>query len=158
MKNEISEYKLLGYYLLKIFEHTNIDGLSYESVKSLTEGVFKRLGNASNYTLLSIEGKRQIIDSMIKKNVFKTSSINGKATFSQVYNYEATKFIFAVYSCDKSLVFKLPKNIASGENSSLLDAMKSMYTSGMNLELQSALNSELKVFIQKALSKNRGYA
>lgn len=157
MKNDISEYKLLGYYLLKIYERTGIDSISYENVKSLTSGVFKRIGNNSVYNLLPIEEKRQLIDSMIKKNVFRTSSINGKTTFTQVYGYEATKYISAVYSCDRSLVFKLPKNIGASDNHTI-ELMQKMYTADMNLQMQSSLNAEINSYIQKTLSKTRSYS
>lgn len=157
MKNIISEYKLLGYYLIKMYETIGTDSIKYEQVKYLTNGVFKRLANNISYELSPIAEKRQIIDTMIKKNVFRTSNLNGKQSFTQIYNYEITKNILAIYSCDGNLTFKLPKEIKT-ENCIMLNTLKTMYTNGISLQLQSALNTEIKIFTQKVNTKNRSYA
>ena len=157
MKNIISEYKLLGYYLIKLYDTISVDNIKYEQAKSLTNSVFKRLSATTSFEISPIAEKRQVIDSMIKKNVFKTNNVNGKQSFTQVYNYEICKNILAVYSCDGNLTFKLPKEVKS-TNTIMLDAFRKMYTNGISLQLQTALNSEIKTFIQKINLKNRSYA
>ena len=157
MKNIISEYKLLGYYLIKIYDTIGMDNVKYEQVKALTNSVFKRLAGNSGHELSPIAEKRQIIDSMIKKNVFKTSNLNGKPTFTQVYNYEISKNILAVYSCDGNLTFKLPKEVKAG-NATMLDILRNMYTTGISLQLQASLDAEIKTFLQKINTKNRSFA
>lgn len=156
MKNIISEYKLLGYYLIKLYDTIGSDNIKYEHAKFLTNNVFKRLTQNSVYELTQISNKNELIDSMIKKNVFKTSTLNGKPTFTQIYNYEISKNILAVYSCDGNLTFKLPKEVKAG-NTKLLDTLRNMYTNGISLQLQSSLNAEIKGFIQKMNIKNRSF-
>lgn len=157
MSNVISEYKLLGYYLLKLYETNGNDSIKYEQVKTLTNNVFKRLIGNSNQGYTPLDAKKNIINSMIKKNIFKVNNINGKQSFTQIYNYEVSKHILAVYSCDGYLTFKLPKEIKEGDEL-LLNTMRKIYTNGISLQLKSALDSEIKNFIQKIYTKNKNYA
>lgn len=157
MNNVISEYKLLGYYLLKLYETNGNDSIKYEQVKSLTNNVFNRLVGNPNQGYTPLNAKKDIINSMIKKNIFKVNNINGKQSFTQIYNYEVSKYILAVYSCDGYLTFKLPKEIKEGDEI-MLNAMRKIYTNGISLQLKSSLDSEIKNFIQKIYTKNKNYA
>lgn len=149
---DLSEYKLLGYYLIKFYEKNYITQIKYEQVKYLTQCIFKRLGSYNNYHLLPIEEKMNIVKSMINKGVFNTKVINGKPTFSQKYNYEIIKYINTTYSYDGSLAFKLPKEIHEGNNN-LFNLAKHMYTDGIDLGLQAAINAEINNFYSKQLKK-----
>lgn len=153
---DISEYKLLGYYLLNIYEKTGTDNLKYEQVKSLTEKIFKECV-FKNYKLLPIDSKKELIQKMISKGVFKTTIINGKQSFSQIYNYEISKYIYGVYSNDGSFTFKLPKEIKA-KDMLLIQNIKKIYEANVGLDLQLAINAELNIFYKSIQQKNRNYA
>lgn len=89
---------------------------------------------------------------MINKGLFKTSLIGGKPTFVQVRNYEICKYIYSNFSNDKTLVFKLPKELNS-DNSSLFQTIEKYYESDINLELQSAVHHAIVPYLYK--QKNR---
>lgn len=148
---EISEYKLLGYYLVKLHDLARLNSLNYEQVKSITQNVFNSI-DAVNYKLLPLHEKISIVKNMINKGMFKTAVVGGKQTFVQVHNYEICKHIFANYCNDKSLVFRLPKELTS-ENASLLQAIKNTYEANINLELQSAIEKAIVPYLSK--QKNR---
>lgn len=149
---ELSECKLLGYYLIKQYEKTGLSELKYEQVKYLTESIFKKL-NTNNYVLVPLENKNAIIKSMINRGVFKTCNINGKSTFSQKYNYEIFKYITAHYSPDGNLVFKLAKEIKLKDNS-ILSSVKSTYTN-LNLDITSIANFEITNYLSKMYSNTK---
>lgn len=144
---EISEYKLLGYYLVALNEKTGISSIKYEQVKALTEKVCKRL--TTNYSLLSMNSKSNIIKTMISKGLFKVSNINGKTTFSQVYNFEIMKNIFVSYTYDGTLSFKLPPKLSV--DSKQFANIKSLYVDNVDLDLKGSINLELNSFINTNL-------
>lgn len=152
---DISEYKLLGYYLLKMYEKTGVDSLKYEQAKAITDGVFKKINN-SQYNLLPLDNKMNLVKSMINKGVFKTTVVNGNHTFTQVYNFEISKHIFASYNNCGSLLFKLPKEIKL-DNETVLQSIKKIYESNLGLDLQQAINSEIDK-IKSQQTKNRSFA
>lgn len=152
---DISEYKLLGYYLLKMYEKTGADSLKYEQAKTITDNVFKKINN-SQYNLLPLESKMNLIKSMINKGVFKTTVVNGNNTFTQVYNFEISKHIFVNYNNCGTLLFKLPKDIKL-DNSTLLQSIKNIYESNLGLDLQQAINYEIDK-IKAQQTKNRSFA
>ncbi|MBE7074486.1 MAG: hypothetical protein E7376_00680 [Clostridiales bacterium] len=153
---DLSEYKLLGYYLIKLYEKSETCQLKYEQVKTFTQNVFKRLGTNYNYNFLPIDEKINIIKSMISKGMFSTKVVNGKQTFTQKYNHEIAKYIYVTYSADGNLTFKLPREIIEG-NKSLLQFAKNIYSNGIDLNLQSAIQSELNTYSTKQ-PKNKNYA
>lgn len=149
---ELSECKLLGYYLIKQYEKLGLSELKYEQVKLLTESIFKKL-NTNSYVLVPLENKNAIIKSMINKGVFKTCNVNGKNTFSQKYNYEFFKYITAHYSPDGNLVFKLSKEINLKDNA-ILSSVKSTY-SNLNLDITSIANFEIANYLSKTYSNTK---
>lgn len=152
---DISEYKLLGYYLLKVYEKTGTDSLKYEQAKTITDNVFKKINN-SQYNLLPLESKMNLIKSMINKGVFKTTVVNGNHTFTQVYNFEISKHIFVNYNNGGTLLFKLPKDIKL-DNNTLLQSIKNIYENNLGLDLQQAINYEIEK-IKAQQTKNRSFA
>ena len=147
---EISEYKLLGYYLLKLYEKTGVDNLKYEQVKYLSDAVLKKV-NSTNSVLIPLATKSNIVKTMISKGVFKMTSINGKTSFTQVYNYEIAKYIYVTYSCDGNLTFRLSKDIKTNDKNSL-SQIKNIYTN-LNLDIISIANNELNTYFAKAYPK-----
>ncbi|MCI7002943.1 MAG: hypothetical protein MR904_01190 [Clostridia bacterium] len=147
---EISEYKLLGYYLLKLYEKTGVDNLKYEQVKYLSDAVLKKV-NSTNSVLIPLATKSNIVKTMISKGVFKTTSINGKSSFTQIYNYEIAKYIYVTYNCDGNLTFRLPKDIKTNNKNSL-SQIKNIYTN-LNLDIISIANNELNTYFAKAYPK-----
>lgn len=149
---EISEYKLLGYYLINIYEKTGLDSLKFEQVKFLSDSIFKKM-NTANYVFLPIDSKNTIVKNMINRGMFRTTNINGKQSFSQIYNYEISKFIYAYYNCDGDLTFKLPKEIKENKVNNI-NKYKSIYEN-FSLDLLSAINFELNNYCSKLYTKNR---
>ncbi len=149
---EISEYKLLGYYLIKIYEKTGLDYLKIEQVKFLSDSIFKKM-NSANYIFLPIENKSAIVKNMINRGMFKTTNINGKQSFTQIHNYEISKFIYVYYNCDGDLTFKLPKEIKENKFNNI-NKYKSIYEN-FSLDLLSVINSELNNYCLKLYTKNR---
>lgn len=147
---EISEYKLLGYYLLKLYEKTGVDNLKYEQVKYLSDAVLKKV-NSTNSVLIPLTSKSNIVKTMISKGVFKTTSINGKSSFTQIYNYEIAKYIYVTYNCDGNLTFRLPKDIKTNNKNSL-SQIKNIYTN-LNLDIISIANNELNTYFAKNYPK-----
>ena len=150
---DISEYKLLGYYLLKLYEKDGVDSIKYEQAKQLTNNVFNKIG-FSNYRLLPLDDKLAIVKSMISKGVFRTTSIGGKQSFTQVYNFEIAKMISTCYGFDGNLVFKIPKECKSSGNQVTLNYKKA-YEADLNLDLLAAINKEFYSISSKNVSKNR---
>ena len=147
---EISEYKLLGYYLLKLYEKTGVDNLKYEQVKYLSDAVLKKV-NSTNSVLIPLATKSNIVKTMISKWVFKTTSINGKSSFTQIYNYEIAKYIYVTYNCDGNLTFRLPKDIKTNNKNSL-SQIKNIYTN-LNLNIISIANNEWNTYFAKNYPK-----
>ena len=147
---EISEYKLLGYYLLKLYEKTGVDNLKYEQIKYLSDAVLKKV-NSTNSVLIPLATKSNIVKTMISQGVFKTTSINGKSSFTQIYNYEIAKYIYVTYNCDGNLTFRLPKDIKTNNKNSL-SQIKNIYTN-LNLDIISIANNELNTYFAKAYPK-----
>lgn len=147
---EISEYKLLGYYLLKLYEKTGVDNLKYEQVKYLSDAVLKKV-NSTNSVLIPLATKNNIVKTMISKGVFKTTYINGKSSFTQIYNYEIAKYIYVTYNCDGNLTFRLPKDIRTNNKNSL-SQIKNIYTN-LNLDIISIANNELNTYFAKTYPK-----
>ena len=54
---DISEYKLLGNYLIKLYENYGVDSIGYEQAHSLTEKLFTNDFIKVNYRLLPFEEK-----------------------------------------------------------------------------------------------------
>ena len=151
---EISEYKLIGYYLLKIYEKSGFNGIKYEQAKQITENVFKNI-SSTNYDLKQIDTKQDIVKRMIYNGQFKTANVNGVSGFVQIRTFEIVKHIFVTYNCDGLLTFKLPKDI-NQKNTFLLQNIKTVYESSMNLDLKLAIDKEIYMLISKQL-KNRSY-
>lgn len=150
---EVSEYKLLGYYLLKLYESAGINSIKYEQVKLLTDEICGKLN--LTYNFVRMLPKKDILQKMISKGVFKTKSVNGKTTFCQIYNFEIAKNIYAVYDCDGYLTFKLPQGTGSEDK---IAYAKKIYEADLNLDLRSCINSELKKFISKLNIKVKTFA
>ena len=155
---EISEYKLLGNYLLMSAEKLGIDSIKYENVRALSDKIISQVNKTSqNYLLLTMDKKMDIVKKMISKGVFRTDSANKTTPFKQIYDYEVSKFIHAVYSCDGSLVFKFAKS-PTDDKDFYMDSVKKVYCSNINLDLQSSINSciaELKQTIKTGTGKSK---
>lgn len=140
---EISEYTLLGNYLVIVSDKLGQDSIKYEVAKSLTEKVMASVNkNSQNYILLPMDSKKNIVQKMIGKGVFRTNSSNRAITFKQVFNYEIAKNINAYYSCDGNLVFKLPKT-SYDEKDRTYTLIKSSYCDNLNLDLRNAINNAM---------------
>lgn len=140
---EISEYTLVGNYLVNLSDKLGLDSIKYETAKSLTEKIIAIINKTNqNYVLLPIEHKMAIVKSMISKGVFRTDPANKIVPFKQIYNYEASRFILATYSCDGSLVFKLPKTSAE-DRDYMSSNIRATFCSNINLDLQNAINTVL---------------
>ena len=144
---EISEYKLLAYYLIILNEKAGVNSIKYEQVKALTENICKRL--TSKYNLLGISNKTDIVKLMISKGMFKVNNINGKTTISQVYNYEIMKDVYAYYTYDGTLLFKLPPQLCEKED--ILAKIKKTYYNSIDLDLMSSINAVLDSYIKTNL-------
>ena len=143
---ELSEYKLLGNYLVNLYEKYGVDTIRYENAHMVTSNILNKLKDVdNNYNIIPIEQKYDIVKSMISKGVFRTNPGNKIAPFKQVYNYEVSKGIVAVYSCDKSLVFKIP-NIANISRDSQLKNLREIYCNDIGLVLQNAVDVQLKAY------------
>lgn len=150
--NNISEYKLLGYYLITIYETNRFDNIKYDDVKKISTNVMSKLNN--EYYFSPIDSKADIVKKMISKGVFKTSKIDDKLTFKQIYNYELIKYINANYSSNGELSFKLPQDV-SNSNKALLNTLKNIYLKdkAIDLNLQKTINNELRSYCIKQLQK-----
>ena len=63
---EISEYKLLGNYLINLYEKSGKDSIKYESIKSVTSNIEKMINQKfTNYEIQPIESKSDIVKKMI---------------------------------------------------------------------------------------------
>lgn len=140
---EISEYTLLGNYLVTLSDKLGLDSIKYETAKSLTDKIIAIINKTNeNYVLLPIEQKMAIVKNMISKGVFRTDPTNKITPFKQVYNYEASKYILATYSCDGSLVFKLPKS-STEDRDYMSYNIRTTFCSNINLDLQKAITQVL---------------
>ena len=148
---DISEYKLLGNYLIKLYENYGIDSLVYEQAHSLTEKLFANDFIKVNYRLLPFEDKNNIVKNMINCGVFKTNHNNKIIPFKQVYNFEVSKNINAVYTCDKNLSFKINKLENNSDKNTLVLYMKNIYSKDLSLNLQNEINQIMLAYkpIQK---------
>lgn len=140
---EISEYTLLGNYLVLISDKLGQDSIKYEVAKSITEKIIAQVNkNTQSYLLLPMDKKMDIVKSMISKGVFRTDSSNRAMPFKQVYNYEVSRYIHAVYTCDGSLTFKFPKT-TNEDKDYIMNAIKASYCHNLNLDLQNAIKNSL---------------
>lgn len=137
---DISEYKLLGNYLIKLYENYGVDSIGYEQAHSLTEKLFTNDYIKVNYRLLPFEEKNSIVKNMINSGVFRTNHNNRIIPFKQVYNYDVSKNINAVYTCDKNLSFKITKQDGSVDKNVLIQQMKNIYSKDLSLNLQNEIN------------------
>ena len=148
---EISEYTLLGNYLVIVSDRYGQDFIKYETAKALTEQINSQLNkNSQNYLLLSMPKKTDIVKSMISKGVFRTDVSNKTTPFKQIYNYEVSKYIQAFYACDGSLTFKISKS-TTDERDNMINSIKESYCNNLNLDLQKAINiamSDKNIFKQ----------
>jgi len=143
---EISEYTLLGNYLVIVSDKLGIDTIKYETAKVITEQAISEVNKKSqSYLLLPMSKKMDIVKAMIGKGVFRTDTANKTQPFKQVYTYEVAKNIQAHYSCDGCLVFKLPKQ-KTADGDVILPAAKETYTSSINLDLKTAINNSILNF------------
>lgn len=150
---ELSEYKLLGYYLISLYDLCGLDSLKYDDIKALTENAFNRITDVNNkYILTPLNKKIDIVNAMIKKNVFKPTIINNKKSFTQIYNFEVVKNIFASYNFNGILTFKLPKEIKEG-NYQYINNFRNIYSSDIGLDLRNAITTELNKFASKGNTK-----
>ncbi len=143
---EISEYTLLGNYLVILSDEIGIDTIKYETSREITDAIIARVNKSNqNYLLLPMDKKMEIVKKMISKGVFRTDPSNKTTPFKQIYNYEIAKGICATYSCSGTLSFKFTKQ----ENDNVFNLIKSSYTQNLNLDIQTALTSEIAKFTPK---------
>ena len=154
---EIYELKLIGNILLEMYDYNKTDVISYELAKDLIESTLSKIPNfESEFTIFPIDDKNDIVKKMVSKGVFKVTTINGKRSFSQVYNYEVFKNIFAVYNASGILSFKLPKDISNEKQALLLETIRRGYSSNMDLTLQRHLREQIKQHLKKT-AKSKQY-
>ena len=152
---EISEYTLLGNYLIFLNDRLGVDSIKYELVKSFSDKILQKVNkNGDTYNLLQLDAKMDIVKKMIGKGVFRTTPGNPLKPFKQVYDFEASKYICAYYSCDGNLCFKFTKT-TEGNRDLLLASIKNMYSSSINLELKNSLSEVLKEYEIKNKSKTK---
>ena len=138
---DISEYKLLGNYLVRLYQKYGVDQLKYENVQEFTSSVFSKLNNlGSTYNLLPIEPKVKIVQNMINKGVFRTNTGNKLIPFKQVYKYEVSRGIYAIFGCDKTLTFKIMANLELGKENQIKD-VEEMYCRDIGLDIQKEINA-----------------
>ncbi len=143
---EISEYTLLGNYLVIVSDKLGVDSIKYETAKIITEQAISEVNKKSQcYLLLPMSKKIDIIKAMISKGVFRTDTSNKTQPFRQIYSYEVAKNIQANYTCDGCLTFKLPK-VKTADGDAILPAAKAAYTSSLNLDLKTAINNSILNF------------
>jgi len=148
---EISEYTLLGNYLIFLSERLGQESIKFELAKTFSSKVLETVNkNVQTYQLQTIENKMDIVRKMISKGVFRAENVSGTKTFKQIYNYEVSKNILAFYSPDGNLIFKFPKQ---NSNDSLIFNTKQYYSSNLGLDLKNAINSVLKEHELKNKSK-----
>lgn len=151
---EISEYKLLGNYLVNLYEKNGKSSIKYETIKSILENIETSLNKQfDTYQILPIEKKVELVKKMISKGVFKTNPGNKVNPFKQVYPYEVSSYIYAEYNCDGSLYFSLSKELSSNKDYTI-EKIKKIYTTDSNLILQSAINKEI-TSLNYAKQKNK---
>lgn len=153
---EISEYKLLGYLLIGLYEKTGNSDLKYEKAKELISMSTKSVDSFETlYQLSTINSKMDILNDMMRKNVFNITKVNDKITFTQK-NYEVSKFIQACYSNDKVLTFKVSSNVKNSDSNDI-NIYKTMYVNNMSLDLRKALDQQLNSYISKTASAKKRY-
>ena len=150
---EISEYTLLGNYLIFLNDRLGVDSIKYELAKSFSDKILQKVNkNGETYNLLQLDAKMDIVKKMIGKGVFRTTPGNPLKPFKQVYDYEIAKFITALYNCDGSLCFKFVK--AGEHNKDILQAsIKNMYGNSINLDLKNSITEVLREYELKNKSK-----
>ena len=138
---EISEYTLIGNYLIFLSEKLGQGNLKYEQAKLFSEKVLAILNKTSKqYIVLPIDDKMHFVKKMISKGVFKTNPSNSTVPFKQVYNFEASKYILATFSADNNLVFKLQKTTLDNKDIPI-ERVKQFYSINLGLDLQFAMRS-----------------
>ena len=143
---ELSCYKLIGNYLVNLYDKYGVDSIRYENAQMVASNILNKISMSnSSYNISPIEQKFDIVKDMISRGVFKTNPGNKAVPFKQVYSYEISKGIVAVYSCDKSLVFKIP-SISTVEKDKQLKSLREIYCSDLGLELQNAINIIVKAY------------
>lgn len=149
---EISEFTLLGNYLLFVTEKLGQESIKFELAKSFTDKVLERVNKSGvNYQLLPLEPKMEIVKKMISKGVFRTDSSNAIKPFKQVYNYEVSKSILAFYACDGTLTFKFAKP-ANDNKDFYISSIKASYNN-LNLDLKNAVDAVMHEHELKSKSK-----
>ena len=150
---DISEYKLLGNYLVKLYQKYGVDSIKYENAQSLTKSVFSNsLG--VNYNLLPMESKVKIIQNMINKGVFRTNLGNRILPFKQVYKFEVSNGINATYSCDKSLTFKIFESVDKDKNHAV-QILESLYCKDVGLDIQKEIDRAISNYKIQSKGKTR---
>lgn len=139
---QISEYTLIGSYLILSVDKFGMDSIKYENAKAFSEKVLAKLNKKNiSYTLQPVEEKMTIIKQMISKGVFKTDPSNKAMPFKQIYNFEVSKHILAVFSFGGNLVFKLPK--IDDKNPSLEKSIRETYSTNLSLDVKNAIISTI---------------
>ncbi|MBO7528176.1 MAG: hypothetical protein J6T74_09875 [Clostridia bacterium] len=143
---DLSEYKILGNYLVNLYDKYGVDSIRYETAKVITSSVLNGIKNAkANYNITQIDQKFDIVKNMISRGVFRTNPNNRTVPFKQVYNYEISRGISAVYSCDKSLVFKI-QSITHENKDRQLKLLHDVYCADVGLEVQNAINAMIQAY------------
>jgi len=146
---EISEYNLLGCYLLKFYEKTGIDFVKYENGRIVTENLLKRLNkDRISYKIIPVHPKSQILTNMINSGVFKPYNDGNKRLFSQVKNYELSNGVQIVFDSNKTLLFKLSNDLKKKEGIKF-KLLKHVYENDFSLEFKQAIKDEVSSFSTK---------
>ena len=125
---EISEYKLLGNYLVNLYEKSGKSSIKYEHIKTILANIEASLNKKfDTYQVSLMDKKVDLVKTMISKGVFKTYPGNKVMPFKQVYPYEVSPYIFVEYNCDGSLFFSLSKDLLKNKDA-ILGKIKKMYT------------------------------
>ena len=140
---DLSGYKLLGNCLVNLYEKYGVESLRYEKCEYIINHIFSRLKDVNApYNFIPIDSKFNIVKDMISKGVFKTNASNKLVPFKQVYNYEITRGIGVVYSCDKNLTFKIP-TITNYDKDVQIKDLKEMYVNGTSIEVQKLIDEQV---------------
>lgn len=153
---DISEYKLLGNYLVRMYEKYGIDSIKYETAKSFTTNIFRNNSSISaGYNLLPMDSKLSTIRNMISKGVFRANLGNKIFPFKQVYPYEVAKGINVGYGTDKNLVFKILAE-SEPERDKKINALKEMYCMDIGNDIKSAIDKVIADYKSNIQGKGKG--
>jgi len=147
---EISEYNLLGCYLLKFYEKTGIDFIKYENGKNVTENILKRLNKDNiSYKIIPVHEKTHLLNNMINSGIFKAYvDGNNKRMFSQVKNYELSNGLQVFFNTNKTLLFKLSAELKNREGLKF-KLLKHIYENDFSIEFKQAIKDEISAFSTK---------